>query len=56
MPKAIGSAGAAYVGGLLIAVGGESTTEASDAVQAYDVKAKQWSRLPALPSPATESR
>jgi serine/threonine protein kinase/N-acetylneuraminic acid mutarotase len=51
MPKNVGSVGAAYVGGMLVAVGGESTTEASDAVQAYDVKAKQWSQLPALPSP-----
>ena len=51
MPKNVGSVGAAFLGGLLVAVGGESTTEASDAVQAYDVEAKQWSQLPALPAP-----
>jgi non-specific serine/threonine protein kinase len=51
MPKNVGSVGAAFLSGLLVAVGGESTTEASDAVQAYDVKAKQWSQLPSLPAP-----
>jgi non-specific serine/threonine protein kinase len=51
MPQAVGSAGAAFLGGLVVAVGGESTTEADDAVQAYDVEAKEWSQLPALPSP-----
>jgi non-specific serine/threonine protein kinase len=50
MPKASGSVGAGYVGGRLITVGGESTTSASDAVQAYDIQKQQWSQLPALPS------
>jgi N-acetylneuraminic acid mutarotase len=51
MPKAVGSVGAAFLGGLVVAVGGEGTTEASDAVQAYDVAGKQWTQLPPLPSP-----
>jgi non-specific serine/threonine protein kinase len=51
MPKNVGSVGAAYLAGLVVAVGGESTTDASDSVQAYDVKAKQWTQLPPLPSP-----
>jgi non-specific serine/threonine protein kinase len=51
MPDKVGSVGAAYVDGLVIAVGGESVTEPSDAVQAFDVESKRWSELPALPAP-----
>jgi serine/threonine protein kinase/N-acetylneuraminic acid mutarotase len=51
MPDDVGSVGAAYVDGLVIAVGGETATEALDAVQAFDVKSKRWSELPALPDP-----
>ena len=36
MPKATGSVGAAFVAGSVVAVGGESSTSASDAVQAYE--------------------
>lgn len=45
-----GSVGAAYVAGRLITVGGESSTSASDAVQAYAIRSRQWSPLPNLPS------
>ena len=51
MPDSVGSVGAAYVDGLVIAVGGEGVTEPSDAVQAFDVKSEEWSQLPALPAP-----
>jgi N-acetylneuraminic acid mutarotase len=51
MPDSVGSVGAAYVDGLVIAVGGESVTEPSDAVQAFDVESERWSQLPALPDP-----
>ena len=51
MPENVGSVGVAYVGGLIIALGGESITEPFDAVQAFDVKSKRWSQLPALPAP-----
>jgi len=50
MPTASGGIGAAYVGGRLITVGGESPTSASDAVQAYDIQKQAWSQLPNLPS------
>ncbi|MGH8573221.1 MAG: kelch repeat-containing protein, partial [Gammaproteobacteria bacterium] len=50
MPTASGSVGAGYAGGRLVAVGGESTTSVSDAVQAYDIQKQRWSLLPALPS------
>jgi N-acetylneuraminic acid mutarotase len=50
MPDNVGSVGAAYVDGLVIAVGGETATEALDAVQAFDVKSKRWSQLPSLPA------
>jgi non-specific serine/threonine protein kinase len=50
MPTATGSVGAAYVAGLLIAVGGEGTTSVSDTVQAYDAEKRAWSQLPALPT------
>jgi N-acetylneuraminic acid mutarotase len=50
MPNDVGSVGAAYVDGLVIAVGGETATEALDAVQAFDVESKRWSELPALPA------
>jgi N-acetylneuraminic acid mutarotase len=48
MPTAAGSVGAAYVAGLVLAVGGEGTTSVSDAVQAYDTQKRAWSQLPAL--------
>jgi hypothetical protein len=49
MPTRIGGVGAAYVGGRLIAVGGETPKGASDAVQAYEIKKKTWSSdLPKL--------
>ncbi len=51
MPDTVGSVGAAYADGLVIAVGGEGVTEPSDAVQAFDVESKRWSQLPALPAP-----
>ncbi len=51
MPDAVGSVGAAYADGLVIAVGGEGVTEPSDLVQAFDVESKRWSQLPALPAP-----
>jgi non-specific serine/threonine protein kinase len=50
MPTAAGSVGAAFVAGLVIAVGGEGTTSVSDAVQAYDIQKRAWSQLPALPT------
>jgi serine/threonine protein kinase/N-acetylneuraminic acid mutarotase len=51
MPENVGSVGAAYVDGLVIAVGGEGVTEPFDTVQAFDVGSKRWSELPALPAP-----
>jgi serine/threonine protein kinase/N-acetylneuraminic acid mutarotase len=50
MPTAAGSVGAAYLAGLVIAVGGERSTSVSDAVQAYDTDKRAWSQLPALPT------
>jgi serine/threonine protein kinase/N-acetylneuraminic acid mutarotase len=50
LPKNVGSVGAAYVDGLVVAVGGEGVTEPFDAVQAFDVQSKRWSQLPALPA------
>jgi non-specific serine/threonine protein kinase len=50
MPDNVGSVGAAYVDGLVIAVGGEGVTEPFDAVQAFDVQSKRWSQLPVLPA------
>ena len=49
MPTASGSVGAAYAGGRVVAVGGESSTSASDVVQGYDIQKRQWSELPNLP-------
>ena len=51
MPENVGSVGAAFVDGRVIAVGGETATEASDTVQAFDLGSKRWSELPALPAP-----
>jgi hypothetical protein len=50
MPTATGSVGAAFVAGLVIAVGGEGTTSVSDAVQAFDTEKRAWSQLPSLPT------
>jgi serine/threonine protein kinase/N-acetylneuraminic acid mutarotase len=50
MPEATGSVGVTYAGGRIIAIGGEGTTEVSDAVQAYDIGRESWSELPALPT------
>jgi serine/threonine protein kinase/N-acetylneuraminic acid mutarotase len=50
MPDNVGSVGAAYIDGRVIAVGGEGVTEPFDAVQAFDVQSKRWSQLPALPA------
>ena len=50
MPEKVGNVGAAYVDGLVIAVGGEGVTEPFDTVQAFDVKSERWSQLPALPA------
>ena len=51
MPETTGSVGAAYAGGRIVAVGGETTTAASATVQGYDIKRNTWSLLPKLPSP-----
>jgi non-specific serine/threonine protein kinase len=51
MPDRVGSVGAAFVDGRVVAVGGEGVTEPSDAVQAFDVESNEWSELPALPAP-----
>ena len=51
MPDNVGSVGAAYVDGRVIAVGGEGVTEPSDRVQAFDVESERWSQLPPLPAP-----
>jgi non-specific serine/threonine protein kinase len=50
MPTATGSVGAAYAGGRVVTVGGESSTSASDAVQAYEIPRQRWTQLPNLPS------
>lgn len=50
MPEATGSVGVTYVGGRVVAVGGESVTSASDSVQAFDIRRGKWSQLPKLPS------
>ena len=51
MSTATGSVGAGYAGGRVVAVGGESSTSASDVVQGYDIQKRQWSELPNLPEP-----
>jgi N-acetylneuraminic acid mutarotase len=51
MPDNVGSVGAAYVDGLVVAVGGENVTEPFDTVQAFDVESQRWSKLPPLPAP-----
>jgi serine/threonine protein kinase/N-acetylneuraminic acid mutarotase len=51
MPENVGSVGAAYVDGLVVAVGGEGVTEPFDTVQAFDVESQRWSPLPTLPAP-----
>jgi N-acetylneuraminic acid mutarotase len=51
MPEKVGSVGAAFVDGRVVAVGGEGVTEPSDAVQAFDVESNGWSELPTLPAP-----
>ena len=50
MPTASGSVAAAYAGGRVVTVGGESSTSVSDAVQGYDIQRATWSKLPTLPS------
>jgi non-specific serine/threonine protein kinase len=50
MPEPTGSVGVTYAGGRIIAIGGEGTTEVSDAVQAYDIGKESWSQLPKLPT------
>jgi serine/threonine protein kinase/N-acetylneuraminic acid mutarotase len=50
MPEPTGSVGVTYAGGRIIAIGGEGTTEVSDAVQAYDIGKQSWSQLPTLPT------
>ena len=50
MPRAAGGVSAAYAGGRVVAIGGEGTTDVSDAVQAYDIQHEKWSSLPALPT------
>ena len=49
MPQPAGGVSAAYAGGRVVAIGGEGATEASDVVQAYDIRNEKWSQLPALP-------
>ena len=51
MPETAGSVAAAFAGGRIVAVGGESATEASDDVQGYDINGRAWSQLPPLSSP-----
>ena len=46
-----GAWGRRYAGGRVVAVGGESSTSASDVVQGYDIQKRQWSELPNLPEP-----
>ena len=50
MPEAAGSVGVTYAAGRVFAIGGESTTSVSDAVQAYDIPKGRWSQLPSLPT------
>jgi N-acetylneuraminic acid mutarotase len=51
MPETVGAVSAAFAGGRIVAAGGEGTTAASDAVQGYDIKGREWSQLPPLSSP-----
>ena len=48
MPTASGSVSAAVVNGRLITVGGETPTEVSAAVQAFDLTKQTWSQLPRM--------
>ena len=48
MPQALSGVGAAIIGGQLIVVGGENTTNAFATVQAYDLTTSTWSNLPNL--------
>jgi non-specific serine/threonine protein kinase len=51
MPTARGGLGATVVNGRLIAVGGEQTSAAFDAVQAFDIAGQSWAPLTSLHSP-----
>ena len=56
MPSATGSVGAAYAGGRVVTVGGESSTSTSDLVQGYDIQGQRWSKsCPPCPARATAS-
>ena len=51
MPETVGAVAATFAGGRIVAVGGESETEASDQVQGYDINGGTWSQLPPMSSP-----
>jgi len=51
MPEALKGPGVAYAGGRIVTVGGEGKTTVSDAVYGYDIRGREWSPLPVLPSP-----
>jgi N-acetylneuraminic acid mutarotase len=51
MPETVGAVAATFAGGRVVAVGGESETEASDQVQGYDINGGTWSQLPPMSSP-----
>ena len=51
MPKARGGLGAAVADGNLLAVGGESATDALGDVESYDIATRKWSELPSMRTP-----
>jgi hypothetical protein len=51
MPTARGGLGAAIAHGHLIAVGGESPTDAFGDVESYNLASKKWSSAPSMRTP-----
>ena len=51
MPTARGGLGAAMVGGVLVAMGGEAPTGNLPEVEAFDVRTGTWSSLPPMRTP-----
>ena len=51
MPTARGGLGAAIADGHLLAVGGETSTNALGEVESYDLASRKWSRAPSMRTP-----
>ncbi|GLE52716.1 serine/threonine-protein kinase [Mycobacterium montefiorense] len=51
MPTPLGSYGATYIDGRILAVGGEEPTRVLNVVEMYDISEGKWSTLPPMPTP-----